>query len=370
MKKQVVDISTFTRDDHYFPPLDLLLTVKSFDLQAIRQRYLASKKNVSGKAGSVERRKAGLGGIISLHIRDGQLREPKILAKIKEPRGIHVMGSALGIAAENTVYIMDNQGLQSFTDPWFSYIHTLSFSPHDPAKILIASSGLDCIFELDRRTGHRSYAWFAWENGFDQANDPATNEPIWLTRDPDKYRQLKAAGKRANLIHDPENQVLPTAMRAAFINSVSYSPDPGKILATFFHEGAVYEIDRSTGKASPVVTGLKTPHGGMVYGDGYLATSTGSGEVVFREGDLQTHYQFSNLPGKPGELGELEWLQNSFPVDDFIITIDSNRTAFILFNPQQKVYARIPYDPDWAIQDLIPASISDVQVKMLKEFVT
>ena len=50
-----IDLSQFQRDHSFYGELNLLLTVKSFDLQAIRKRYLASKKNK--RAGSVERRK-------------------------------------------------------------------------------------------------------------------------------------------------------------------------------------------------------------------------------------------------------------------------------------------------------------------------
>ena len=39
-----IDISKFQRDSSFYGQIDLLLTVKSFDLQAIRKRYLESKK--------------------------------------------------------------------------------------------------------------------------------------------------------------------------------------------------------------------------------------------------------------------------------------------------------------------------------------
>ena len=39
-----IDVSKFQRDSSFYGQIDLLLTVKSFDLQAIRKRYLESKK--------------------------------------------------------------------------------------------------------------------------------------------------------------------------------------------------------------------------------------------------------------------------------------------------------------------------------------
>ena len=44
-----IDISQFRRDSSFYGELNLLLTVKNFDLQAIRKRYLASKKKQSRK---------------------------------------------------------------------------------------------------------------------------------------------------------------------------------------------------------------------------------------------------------------------------------------------------------------------------------
>ena len=39
-----IDLSQFQKDHTFYGELNFLLTVKSFDLQAIRKRYLASKK--------------------------------------------------------------------------------------------------------------------------------------------------------------------------------------------------------------------------------------------------------------------------------------------------------------------------------------
>ena len=59
-----IDLSQFKKDHTFYGELNFLLTVKSFDLQAIRKRYLASKKN--NRSGSVERRKVALGGLVSV----------------------------------------------------------------------------------------------------------------------------------------------------------------------------------------------------------------------------------------------------------------------------------------------------------------
>ncbi|MCB9231420.1 MAG: hypothetical protein H6581_07150 [Bacteroidia bacterium] len=353
MKTERIKLDTFVNRDDFYPRLELLLTVKSFDLQAIRQRYIASKQNKSGKAGSVERRKVSEGGLVYVAIEGGKIVEERVLATLAEPRGIQVQGDLLGISSENTIYLATPQGTRSMTHPWFSYIHTLDFNP-DRTRFVVASSGLDCLFEFDLHTLEVTWEWFGWENGFQIAHDPATNSEIRLTRKPAEAAEFARQEIHHLLISDPQAQVLPTAKRAAFINSVCYDTEnPGQLLATFFHEGAVYAIDMASGEARKVLGGLKTPHGGRNLQGKFFATSTGSGEVVIGNPAEEIRYDFAGLAGKPAELGELEWLQNSVQMGENFITIDSNRTSLVIFNPRQQIYSRIPYNHDWAVQDIV-----------------
>src|SRR5688500_12865968 len=167
-----IDLKNFSRRDDLLPDMNLILTVKSFDLGGIRKRYLASRKNVSGRTGSVERRDVGMGGIVSLQIRSGKISDLKILCRMREPRGIDWRKDQLAIAAENEIFIFKDQQLTHLTNPWFSYIHTVQFSRQDPSKILISSSGLDLVFEYDWIKKSPTFEWSAWEHGFDLARDP------------------------------------------------------------------------------------------------------------------------------------------------------------------------------------------------------
>ena len=363
MDKQIIDISKFKQSNDFYDPFTLITTVKSFDLQEIRKRYVASRKtNKSGKVGSVERREVGVGGIVKVKIDQGKVVSNDILVKLKEPRGIGICNDYLGIAAENTVYLISDNAVKEINSPWFSYIHTLDFSPHESNKILISSSGLDCIFEYDTETLTETFSWFAWENGFNEATDPKTEEKIILTKDAQTAEDLKNSNQNVMLIENPIEQVLPTAMRAAFINSVVYDADsPANILGTFFHKGAVYKINMNDKQASSALEGLKSPHGGFKLNNEIMATSTATGEVVIGNIDNQKRYIFENLPGKPDYLDSLEWLQNSKLIGDNIITIDSNRTSFVIFNPKTELYSMIPYDNNWAIQDMIVGEISESQ---------
>ncbi len=164
-----VDINGFECDDSFYPLIDLVLTIKGFDLQAIRERYVESRKNRSGKAGSVERREVGLGGIVSLSLSKGQVVNDRVIKKINEPRAIDLSssGELLAIGAENRVYLIDNSGVRKIDDPWFSYIHTVDLS-EDLQHILVSSSGYECLVEFDLTTLKKSFEWFAWENGFNK----------------------------------------------------------------------------------------------------------------------------------------------------------------------------------------------------------
>ncbi len=353
-QKLVEDLSTYHNDNHFYGTLDLLLTVKSFDLQAIRKRYLLSRGNKSGAAGSVERRTPSTGGVVRVQLRNGILENAIVLARLTEPRGIDVISgnkTYAAIAAENEVHWLSDSGRGVLRHPWFSYLHTVRFHPQNPNRVVVSSSGFDYLAEFDLAENRETFSWLAWEHGHDQGLDPATGQTVILTRDPARARELTALGKPVMLISDPPAEAIPTARRAAFINSVTYRRDnPEQFLATFFHQGAVFAIDRN-GNSRKVIDGLRNPHGGRTYGVGFLATSTASGEVVWRQPLTETRFQFRNLPGKAAELGEWEWVQNSLDAGPVIVSIDSNRTAFIIFDPQRKLLDSISYDPDWAVQD-------------------
>ncbi len=360
-----IDLSTYRRNQNFYAPKMFMVTVKSFDLQKIRARYLKSRKSKTGRIGSVERREVTRGGLVFIEISAGRITKSDILAYLPEPRGIDIAENMLAVSSENTVHIFSPGRVSMIEDPWFSYIHTVQFDKQkSPEHLLVSSSGFDCIFEYSLHKRERSWEWFAWENGFNKGFDPQSGEDIFLTRQKEVASAYEDAGIKHLFINDPQNQSLPTANRAAFINSVVYDTlEENKLLATFFHEGAVYGIDMQNGRSEKIIDGMKSPHGGRNYRDTYMATSTATGEVLMSAGDEV--YSFASLPGKAAELGEMEWLQNSAPLDDCIITIDANRNSFVLFDPDHKLIDMVPFDPDWAIQDIAelkdPATLSLIE---------
>lgn len=352
MKFEKQQISEWSRNTDFYPQVDLLLSIKSFDLAAIRKRYLASRQNKSGKGGSVERRAVSLGGLAKVRLHQGQIETLNLIGDLKEPRGLSSGGDRLAISLENRVIVLDQKGLHSFSDPWFSYIHTVAFHPDYEDRVLVSSSGFDALFEYEYPSAKKTWEWFAWEHGLNKAHG-AQGQTVLLSRDAEQVKQWQSEQVEHIHIADPQKNHLPTAQRAAFINTASYHKD-GNILATLFHEGSVRKINRNNGESGIEMKGLKNPHGGFqIKAEELLATNTGCGELWIKKEDQITIYSGNNLSNKAKEMGAAEWWQNAIPWGAFFIVIDSNRNCLLILDPQQKQYDQLIFDDNWAVQDLV-----------------
>jgi hypothetical protein len=369
-----MDLSRFERNASFYGSLDLLVTIKSFDLQAIRKRYLQSRARAAqgGKrTGSVERRQPSMGGVARVRLEGGRC-QAEVLSRMIEPRGIDLVEDRqrrlhAAIAAENTVHWFRPDGRGRLQHPWFSYLHTVQFQSGQPEHVVVSSSGFDWIgsFDLSREGAAveaPTRTWLAWEHGFDQGMDPASGKPYRLTRNPEMAKRWEAEGTACLLVEDPPEAAIPTARRAAFINSVAYDPmDPDALLATFFHEGAVYRI-APDGSSERLLDGLKNPHGGRRRGVGIMATSTASGEIVERDATGIRRWQFARLGGKAEGMEEREWIQNTCVVPmeadrpEVLVAIDANRTCFAVIDTVEQRLDMVPFPQDWAVQDLVPAT--------------
>lgn len=350
-----IDLGSFSRNTKFYGEIDLVLTIKSFDLQAIRARYIKSKNNVSGKAGSVERRAVSKGGVAKVKLTRGKLEEQTLVGNLSEPRGIDYKDSKFALSLENTVYVFASGSIYQLQNPWFSYIHTVDFEPNKDDSILITSSGFECLHEYNFKSKTLNWEWFAWENGLNEGNNPSDNTKVFLTRSAEKAKEYENENVPHVLISDPKSDALPTAKRAAFINTAKYdSKDPDHIFLTLFHEGSSRYLIKKTGESEILMDKMKSPHGSHRYSDDMvMATNTGGGTVELLAGETRTSLEFKNLANKPEELGETEWLQNSIKKDNLIITIDSNRNSLVIIDLERKQYDMISYDNNWAVQDLM-----------------
>lgn len=369
MKTQYFHIRDFRRDSTFYEEIPLLVTIKSFDLQAIRSRYLTTRGKKSQRTGSTGRRDVAVGGVASLLLQKGALAENTVMARMKEPRGIDIKQGRIAVSSENQIFIID-KGIMLLEDPWFSYIHTVDFR-RDGKRLLVSSSGFDAIMEyaIDQKPV-KTYEWFAWEHGFDHGLDPQTGKKVFLTRHAQLARQWKKEGKAHIFVENPGGNSLPTARRAAFINSVVYDGRKNNhLIATFFHEGKVFSIDQKTGDTKMVLENMKSPHGGRRINDeAYMATNTKGGEVVLGAPEkAEQRFLFDGLPGKPEPLADFEWIQNAACSGEHIVAIDSNRNCFVVINLKKKVFDMIPFPQNWAVQDLVPGKVTSDQKELLMQ---
>ncbi|MCK5683281.1 hypothetical protein KAJ27_04140, partial [bacterium] len=296
-----------------------------------------------------------LGGLVYVHINQGKIKQLEILAEYPEARGLDYKNNKILISSENTVYEIDlnKKKIKNFDNPWFSYIHTVKYNGLAD-RFLVASSGVDTIIECDADNGKEINQWNAWEKGMDEGENPKTGEKHYLTRDPKRARFLEEKGKKVFLIQNPQKEQLPTAMRAAFINSAEYD-ESGRILLTFFHEGYVkrFSFNKTETETETVFKEMQKPHGARQCGSSYIVTDTAGGKVLMLSKETLLNYDFNQLSGKSSEMADMEWLQTSHCLGNVIVTVDSNRHSLVFISPKNKKRLLVPFNDNWAVQDLV-----------------
>ena len=112
INKEQKDLSLFKEDYNFFGELNLLVTIKSFNLSAIRARYLKSKKSGNNKVGSVERRKVAEGGIAKLTINNKGIVYSEVIKKMPEPRAICQSKEEIYVSSDTEIYSLKNEGIK------------------------------------------------------------------------------------------------------------------------------------------------------------------------------------------------------------------------------------------------------------------
>jgi hypothetical protein len=123
---------------------------------------------------------------------------------------------------------------------------------------------------------------------------------------------------------------------------------------------------KSGESARKYLDGLKSPHGGKRLKNDFVATSTTGGSFVTGNLNNNKHYKFQNLKGKNELLSDFEWIQNSVISGNVVVSIDSNRNCFVIFDTDKKLIDLVPFDENFAIQDLVFGSLNAAQKEKLK----
>lgn len=351
---ETFDVSTFHEEPKLGNGIPLALQLKGFNRM---DRIGRRKTQISeGKSGSTTERQVANGAVMVI----GDLSDLDYLSvknsdytiNLPDSRGMVAHNDDIYIGSVDRVIHLNAQTGRStpITNPWFAFIHSLQLAD-DGKSLLVTSPGFDRIIQLDTGSGKPTWEWSAWSNGYPNT----VNSHKTIVTNPDDVNKIPNALLISRPQDYPGGLGLPPGDRTAFPNSATYK-DGTHILATLFHNGLI-KIDTTTGKSTHVLGGLSHPHGIRKYKSGFVVTDTGHGAYVTLDNDLQPvkHLSFANLSNKTPEAGSAEWLQNVVPLNENLLAaVDSNRASIFILDPENSLIRRVPYDPNWVMQEVCP----------------
>ena len=284
---------------------------------------------------------------------DWTLAESKWAFSTVEPYGVDAWGNKMALATANSVQVIDmttGEG-RVCQSPWLNQGHTVEFSA-DGKRLLVGAAGFDAVFEFDTATGKVIWEWFAWDHGFDQSK-----MGHYVVRSAAKYETLVAMGHEVLLVDDPTKYKfgLPTRQKPAHLNSACYNSD-GRILVTLFHQGAGYAVDRKTGEAQEIISGLVVPHKlSRRKSGGYFVSDTRRGKLIFLDEQCRPRYEIT-LTGTPGiaRSAQLsEFLQNTTELrENLFACVDIHRSSIWLIDVKRRRYRGIRFPMEWSVHDV------------------
>ena len=221
--------------------------------------------------------------------------------------------------------------------------------------MLVVSAGYDSIFEADIKTGAIGWSWFGWDHGY----NPRQQDGVFLTHNGQQAEEWQRQGRKVQLVDTGVygKQGLVTAGRTTFPNSAYYNiyQDEATIVATLFHAGELIEIDKKTGDASVRLSGMNIPHSILPWQSGWLVTSTREGCFLILSPTFQVERRvgFADMPGKPAEMEEEEWLQSVSPLSDGrqLLAVDANRGLFVI-DIEDRKWNVFDIDENWCVQEV------------------
>jgi hypothetical protein len=284
---------------------------------------------------------------------DWSLVESKWAFSVVEPYGVDARGNKMALATANSVRLIDMHTgkARSCQNPWLNQAHTVEFSA-DGKKLLVGSAGFDAVFEFDTASGEVVWQWFAWDHGFDRSK-----LGHYVVRSAARCRTLAAMGHDVLLVDDPAKYEfgIATRQKPAHLNSACYDSD-GKILVTLFHQGAGYVVDRNTGEAQEVISGLSNPHKlSRRKSGGYFISDTKRGKLILLDEKYRPKYEIA-LAGTPGVARSpqlSEFLQNTTELRvDLFACVDIHRSSLWLIDVKRRRYRGVKFPVEWSVHDV------------------
>jgi len=356
-----VDISKFKESKELAGNTSWLLQLKGFNREARISRHLTQVH--SGVTGSATDREISPGAVMifpKFPIDRISQADAGPTFLVKDSRGMVIddRGRNCYFASVDTVFKLQLDSLKleeviSSDSAPLAFIHSLSLST-DKQRMLVTSSGLDRIVEVDLRTGAPARQWSAWEHGYNRAKKSGKLVfPTYPYPQPEEDFQVIDIGNHGKGLG------LPPAERTAFPNSAIYRDDD-IILATMFHHGLV-QINLNNGETTTVDPTLIHPHSVLPFGEGFIEQNTAEGQAKLYDSSLKnnTVLDFTNLPGLDPDAENHQWLQHVHPIsDNKLVAVDSNRASIFVVDLNEGAYQRIPYQENWVIQEAHPLPIS------------
>ena len=284
---------------------------------------------------------------------DWSLGESEWAFSALEPYAVDVWGDMIALSGGNYVWVIDiNTGeIRSCRHPWLSQAHTAQFSM-DGMRLLVASAGFDAIFEFDTRNGEVGWEWFAWEHGFERSK-----LGHYVVRSTERNEALKALGQEVLFVDDPGKFEfgIPTRVSPAHLNSACYDLD-GNILVTLFHQGSGIIIDKLTGKARTVITGMVNPHKlSRRNSGGYFVSDTRRGKLIFMNERKRPvrEIALTNMPDLERSDLLSEFLQNTTELrTNLFALVDIHRNSLWLVDVKRRRYRGIKFPVEWSMHDI------------------
>lgn len=182
-------------------------------------------------------------------------------------------------------------------------------------NLLVVSTGVDAIIEIDLDTEKRVWAWLATENGYDST----------------------PSGKKRNIDRTKNYQNIDTCtpQHTTHINNC-LEIESEKILATLFHQGELVEINKITGKSKVLVRNLKCPHHIRKTKRGFILSDTLNQQVLL----LNKNYKIIKKIK-----GQYNWIQDALPIGECnIIIADSNNSRLVNVDYNGKIIDEFKWD--------------------------
>jgi hypothetical protein len=285
---------------------------------------------------------------------DWSLAESTWAFSVVEPYGVDTWGNKMALATAHSVQLidMDTDEARLCHNPWLNQGHTVEFSP-DGKKLLVGSAGFDAVFEFDTTSGDVVWEWFAWDHGFDRSK-----LGHYVVRSAERQRELVSLNNEVLLVDNPKKYQfgLPTRQKPAHLNSACYDSH-GSILVTLFHQGAGYVVDRNTGEARQVISGLINPHKlSRRKRGGYFISDTRRGKLIFLDEKYRPQYEisFGGTPGIERSPQLSEYLQNTTELrEDLFACIDIHRSTLWIIDVKRRRYRGIKFPVEWSVHDVV-----------------